>query len=169
MSFETTALLIAWVAIVLLALVVAGLVRQVHALNHGAPRSPEIGLQPGSTAPNASRLEHVPGEPLLVLFLSTECGTCSDIFEVVRKMPVAASIRAVYEAGGPAEDPGELRIIDNAKGLFTSFRVPVTPYAVLIDSNARVSKAEPVGSTRALMPLVNDLPVPAQKITEDAQ
>jgi len=39
-SFETSALVVTWVALLLLAFVVAGLVRQVHALSSGAGARP---------------------------------------------------------------------------------------------------------------------------------
>src|ERR671922_19038 len=51
MSFQTSALLVTWAVLLLLALVVAGLVRQVHALGRGVPQAAALGPAPGSPAP----------------------------------------------------------------------------------------------------------------------
>jgi hypothetical protein len=47
MTFQTSALILSWVAILLLALVVSGLIRQVHALAAGPRR---VGPRPGAPA-----------------------------------------------------------------------------------------------------------------------
>ena len=44
MSFQTSALILSWIAILLLALVVSGLVRQVHALSNGTVGRPAPGI-----------------------------------------------------------------------------------------------------------------------------
>ncbi|MCP9978484.1 MauE/DoxX family redox-associated membrane protein [Actinomadura madurae] len=74
MTFQTSALLLSWVAILLLALVVAGLVRQVHALGQGASPRPGPGPAPGTRAPAFERLG-----PGLLLFLDRDCGVCTDV------------------------------------------------------------------------------------------
>lgn len=160
MSFETTAVLVAWIAIVLLSLVVAGLIRHVHALGLGAHREPVpplIRLPTGAPAPGFDRLAPMPTEPVLLLFLSTECPSCAAVLAEVRRLagrsPVA--IRVLF-AGPPmvgAETSG-VPVFSGEADLFTTYGVPATPFAVLIDSGGRIRQATPAGSARALRDLI---------------
>jgi hypothetical protein len=159
MSFETTAVLVAWIAIVLLSLVVAGLIRHVHALGLGArdPAPPLIRLRVGAPAPGFDRLAPIPTEPVLLLFLSTECPSCAAVLAEVRRLagrsPVA--IRALF-AGPPvvgAETSG-VPVYSGEADLFTTYGIPATPFAVLIDPAGRIRQAVPVGSARAVRDLI---------------
>lgn len=154
MSFTTTALLLTWVALVLLALVVAGLVRQVHQLTRG-PGEQETGLRTGMPAPTLEHLAPEPDAPTLVLFLSDECPACRDVFQESLELTGAPPIRAVFT--GAALDgvaPANMRVLTDQDDLFTAYRVPATPYAVLVGVDGRVRTAEPVGSVRALHALI---------------
>jgi hypothetical protein len=155
MSFETTALLVTWVALALLALVVAGLVRQVHHLTR-APRTPDdVGLTTGMPAPHLDRLVPQPGRPTLLLFLGDECPTCHDIFEEALGLTGAPPIRALFFDGALDVAPPDNMLIFARQGdLFQEYQVPATPYAVLVGSDGRVRTAEPVGSVRALHGLI---------------
>ncbi|MEU5882352.1 hypothetical protein [Spirillospora sp. NPDC047279] len=150
MSFQTSALLLSWVAIVLLALVVAGLVRQVHALGQaaaggGGPRPSPLGLAPGSPAPAFDRLG-----PGLLLFLDVDCGVCADVLEAAGSL--GRPVHAIF--AGPAPDtPGVTVLAHEQDGLFAAYAVPATPFAVVVDAGGRVRTAEPVGSPDALRDL----------------
>jgi hypothetical protein len=156
MSFETTALLVTWAALVLLALVVAGLVRQVHQLTQG-PRTREPGPAAGSPAPGLDRLGAEPGRATLLLFLSEDCPACQDVFHEAVGMTGGPATRAVFaeEAIG-AEAPPNMRILSGQRELFTAYQIPATPYGVVVGADGRVRTAEPVGSTRALHALVTE-------------
>ncbi|HEY0636019.1 MAG TPA: hypothetical protein VGD67_00080, partial [Pseudonocardiaceae bacterium] len=68
MSFQTSALLLSWVAILLLALVVSGLVRQVHALTSGnAALGRRVGPAVGTAAPRWAELAPAAPVPTLLL------------------------------------------------------------------------------------------------------
>lgn len=154
MSFETTALLVTWVAIVLLGLVVAGLIRQVHALRRG-PRTPEMGLDHGMPAPQFARLAPVTGRPTLLLFLSNDCGSCDDVLHEALGLAADHPVRAIFrtEATEVKAPPGML-IFAGERELFDEYKVPATPFAVLADENGRVEAAVPVGSVRGLRDLL---------------
>jgi hypothetical protein len=156
MSFETTALLVTWVALVLLALVVAGLVRQVHQLTQG-PRTHGLGLQAGAPAPALDLLGAEPGRATLLLFLSEDCPACQDVFEEALGIGGGPATRAVFaqEAIG-ADPPANMRILSGQKDLFTAYQVPATPYGVVVGADGRVRTAEPVGSVRGLHALVTE-------------
>jgi hypothetical protein len=156
MSFETTALLVTWVALVLLALVVAGLVRQVHQLTQG-PRTREPGPRAGTAAPSLDVLAAEPGRATLLLFLSQDCPVCHDVFEEALGIGGAPATRAVF--AGEAIDavpPANMRILSGQKELFTAYQVPATPYGVIVGADGRVRTAEPVGSVRGLRGLVTE-------------
>lgn len=146
MSFQNSALLLSWVAILLLALVVAGLVRQVAALTRGATAPSVLGPAPGTPAPAFDRLG-----PGLLLFLDRDCGVCTDVLAAAESLdrPVQVAF-----AGAPAATSPELTVhADEQDGLFAAYDVPATPFAVLIDPGGRVRAAEPVGSPDALRAL----------------
>ncbi|GGT66781.1 hypothetical protein [Actinomadura citrea] len=147
MSFQNSALLLSWAAILLLALVVAGLVRQVHALGRGASRPAGLGPAAGAPAPAFDRLG-----PGLLLFLDRECGVCADVLAAV---PIGRPLHAIF-AGPPPDEaprPGVTVLAGEQDGLFADYRVPATPFAVLVGADGRVRAAEPVGSPEALRAL----------------
>lgn len=148
MSFQNTALLLSWAAILLLALVVAGLVRQVHALSRTAPHhTTGLGPAPGAPAPAFERLG-----PGLVLFLDAECGVCTEVLEAAATLE--GPLHAVF-SGPPAGGvpPGATVLPGEQDGLFAAYGVPATPFAVLVGTDGRVRAAEPVGSPEALREL----------------
>jgi hypothetical protein len=156
MSFETTALLVTWVALVLLALVVAGLVRQVHALTRG-PRTREPGPRIGTPAPGLDRLGTEPGRPTLLLFLSEDCPVCHDVFQEALGLPGGPATRAIFAAEAiDAAPPANMRVLAGHEDLFTAYQIPATPYGVIVGADGRVRTAEPVGSVRGLHALVTE-------------
>jgi hypothetical protein len=156
MSFDTTALLVTWVALVLLALVIAGLVRQVHHLTQG-PRTRDLGLRTGTPAPALDLVLAEPGQATLLLFLSEDCQVCHDIFQEALGLDGAPATRAIFaqEAIG-ADPPPNMTVLSRQAELFTAYQVPATPYGVIIGADGRVRTAEPVGSVRGLHTLVTD-------------
>lgn len=148
MSFQTSALLLSWVAILLLALVVAGLIRQVHALSgtgRTAPARPAPGPETGVAAPGFDRLG-----PGLVLFLDRDCGICEEVLALAEP-----PLRAVF--AGPAPDsaaPGVTVLANEGDRLFEDYRVPATPFAVVLTDDGRVGRAAPVGSPGSLRELL---------------
>jgi hypothetical protein len=156
MSFETTALLLTWVALVLLALVVAGLVRQVHQLTQG-PRSRELGLPVGSPAPALDAVEAEPGRATLLLFLSEDCPVCHDVFEEALVQSSGPATRAIFaQRAIDGEPPVNMRVLAGQEDLFTAYKVPATPYGVIVGADGSVRTAEPVGSVRGLHHLVTE-------------
>ncbi|WP_433462885.1 hypothetical protein [Spirillospora sp. CA-128828] len=148
MSFQNSALLLSWAAILLLALVVAGLVRQVHALGRGASPPAGLGLAPGARAPAFDRLG-----PGLLLFLDRDCGVCADVLAAAGSLD--GPLHAIF-AGPPPGDasrPGMTVLGGEQDGLFADYRVPATPFAVLVGADGRVRATEPVGSPEALREL----------------
>lgn len=154
MSFETTALLVTWAALALLALVVAGLVRQLHHLVQGAA-TPGTGPAAGAPAPGLELLAPEPGRTTLLLFLGDDCPACRDIFEETLRLAEAPPTRALFSGRALAGEPPErVRVLSDQDDLFTLYEVPATPFAVLVGPDGRIRAAEPVGSVRTLHALV---------------
>lgn len=156
MDFVTSALILSWIAIFLLALVVSGLIRQVHQLSKGSRRVDRVGVSTGTTAPDARRLLGDSGG--MLLFLSPTCGVCSDVLDEAAQWindagADPAQIQAVY-ADAPKEHP-VIAVAGGRSDLFDRYDVVVTPYAVVIDDTATVTRSEPVGSRNALRQLLN--------------
>lgn len=172
MSFEVTALLVTWVAILLLGLVVSGLVRQVHALASGRVRvrADEIGLRQGTQAPEFARLAPRAGAGTagtLLLFLSEGCGSCDEAMDEVAALAARGAlrdvaVRALYPARPPAGRAGgngtgagpAVQVLGGEAPLFERYQVPATPFAVVVDGSGRVARSEPVGSRHTLRELI---------------
>ncbi|MGI8333145.1 hypothetical protein ACRYCC_24595 [Actinomadura scrupuli] len=149
MSFEMTALLLSWVAILLLSLVVAGLVRQVHAIGQG-PRPTALGLDTGSQAPGFERFG-----PGLLLFLSADCAACPDVLAAAESLtgPADPPVHALFAGAAlPAE---RVTVHADEPALFEAYKIPATPFAVVVGESGRVTVSEPVGSPGALRELLN--------------
>jgi hypothetical protein len=164
MDFVTSALILSWVAIALLGLVVARLVRQVHELQQGgAIRQPRrIGLPIGETAPGLDALDPKPGQAMLLLFLSIGCRTCREVLaEAVDQVQAGLEIRVLYAGAAPAGsiEVGGVSITaySGQAALFERYDAVATPFAVLVDADGRVVRSEPLGSRDAARRLLASL------------
>ncbi|WBB80524.1 hypothetical protein O7606_03815 [Micromonospora sp. WMMD882] len=161
MSFQTSALILTWVAILLLALVVSGLVRQVHALTGGAaPRRPEsVGLPPGAPAPGLAALAPTPPTgPLVLLFLDSGCATCAEVLDEAAAQASRAglAVRILYRQDPPPHATGlPVTVLAGQAELFDRYDAVATPFATVVDPPGRVRHAEPVGSRAALRRLLD--------------
>lgn len=177
MTFQTSALIMSWVAILLLALVVSGLVRQVHALSAGvAGRTEPVGLPAGALAPGLVRLAPDPlapdrlapdrlapdqlarRRPVLLLFLSADCRTCGEVLDEAARNAHGSglAIHALYAGPAPAETPGlPVAVHGEQADLFERYDAIATPFAVMIDQDGRVVQSAPLGSAAALNTLLD--------------
>jgi len=157
MSFQTSALIVTWTALLLLALVVSGLVRQVHTLSAGGVRRQDrLGPRPGSPVPELGRLDVRP--PAVLLFLSEECRTCAAVLDEAGRLaaPDEPELHAVYAGAVPAGPrPPAVAVHGWQADLFERYDAVVTPFAVVVGRDGRVARSEPVGSPVALRELLN--------------
>lgn len=166
MSFQTSALILSWVAILLLALVVSGLVRQVHALSSGiVQRRPEsVGLRPGSPAPGFATLTPAPpAVPLVLLFLDPDCGTCADVLAEATSQAERADLefRILYRDSAPTQAAGlPITVLGGQAEMFERYDALATPFATVISQAGRVLRAEPLGSRTALRRLLDEFDSP---------
>lgn len=161
MSFQTSALILSWIAILLLALVVSGLVRQVHALSTGTVGRPgSVGLRPGSPAPRFRDLAPPSPATLVLLFLDPGCATCDHLLDAaaahIRRTDVV--LRVLYRDTVPpraADLP--MTVLGEQADLFDRYDAIATPFAVVIDATGRIRRSEPVGSGVALRHLLDEV------------
>ncbi|XTZ14791.1 TlpA family protein disulfide reductase [Micromonospora echinospora] len=167
MSFQTSALILSWIAILLLALVVSGLVRQVHALSSGmVQRRPEsVGLPAGTPAPGFAGLAPVPpAVPLVLLFLDPDCGTCAQVLAEAadRAGRGGLEFRVLYRDDAPARAAGlPVTVLTGQAELFDRYDAVATPFATVVDRSGRVLRAEPLGSRAALRRLLDEFDSPS--------
>ncbi|MCL7461056.1 hypothetical protein AB0I85_13805 [Micromonospora echinofusca] len=166
MSFQTSALILSWIAILLLAFTVSGLVRQVHALSSGAvQRRPEsVGLRPGTPAPGIARLAPAaPTVPLVLLFLAPDCGTCTEVLAEAtdhHERP-GLEFRVLYREDPPARAAqSPITVLGGQAELFERYDAIATPFATVVDRAGRVLRAEPIGSRAALHRLLDEVDSP---------
>ncbi|SCL31594.1 hypothetical protein GA0070624_4296 [Micromonospora rhizosphaerae] len=159
MSFQTSALILSWIAILLLALVVSGLVRQVHALSNGAVGRPaSVGLRPGSPAPRFRDLAPPAPNTLVLLFLVPSCTTCGQLLDEAAEQSqrTDAVLRVLYRQAVPPQAADlPMTVLGEQGDLFDRYDVIATPFAVVIDATGRIRRSEPVGSRAALRHLLD--------------
>jgi len=154
-SFMATALVLAWVAIILLTLSVAGLMRQVHLLL--TERAAE-----GAPAPAYPGVPTVPADLIaaggerIVLFASTTCVACTEVMPVLLDACRGddRSCLVVTSSTRHPEWPDGLTYRENAADLFERFGIVATPHALRIVDTTVVASA-PVGSVAALRALID--------------
>jgi hypothetical protein len=159
-SFQTSALVLAWVAIVLLALGLAGLLRQVQLLSRGrvggadgpaattahTPRD-LVGFRLPRQGPLAGLVDPVAHRTVLA-FVSPGCPSCTQTLERLAATPdvAAGSVAVVAVSTGsctPAETAlaGTGRCVPRGRGLLERLRVPATPYLVAVDADGTLVAA----------------------------
>lgn len=163
MSFLQSAVLLAWVAIVLLALGYAGLLRQVTLLTRGqagggtatssaaagAPRStrdlvgfrlPAHGDLPDLVEPGAHRTA--------VVFVSPGCSSCAVTLTGLTEVPDVrdGSVAVVAVSTGSCEPAvralaGTGRCLSEGRSLLEALHVPATPYLMALDGAGTIVAA----------------------------
>lgn len=153
MSFEGTALLVAWVAILLLAFGLAGLMRQVHLLRHalygeglGYPESVPNDILPTIRAKDSNI-------PAVLLFVDSECATCQEIIPSIEAAARRIGERLDFvllfrHAAHTAKS--SVHYIEHQHRLFKALAVTATPTAILVDPSGRVLSRTPIGSIDSL-------------------
>lgn len=153
MSFLTAVLTLAWLAIIVLAFALAGVLRQLHdireAMRHGRGLPPRY----GSAAIPALRSTSSANRTVL-LVVDDACATCRLIFPEyaaqARDIPDREFRVLTYSAGSRSWLDGAGVRVDVDPDSFQQLDLPWRPALVLIDSDGSVLDARPVGSVQSL-------------------
>lgn len=162
MTFTSSALVLAWVAIVLLALGLAGLLRQVslltRQLEHGSGDGAAQGLGQGQGRRSArttrelvgfrapedvlDRVLHDGAHRTVVAFVSPGCSSCSLTLRALasEESVAAGSVGLTLVSTGScdpgladAEGAGRVACVPRGRDLMDLLAVPATPYLVALD------------------------------------
>jgi len=151
MTTTTAAIVLAWIAIAMLTLATAGLLRRVNQLSsrttlQAEPADSVTGLQ----LPISRYVDNFEGgfeggrAGVLLLFLSPSCATCQTAIDSVAAAApagdrVAAAVRE--STTEPLRVPDGWTSIPSASGLFQILRVPATPYLVRLGPDGTILDA----------------------------
>lgn len=159
MSFLQSAVLLAWVALVLLALGLAGLLRQVTVLTRGQAG----GMAPAGGSPRSTRdlvgfrlpahgelaaLVEPGAHRTVVVFVSPGCSSCAMTLGGLAEVADvrAGSVALVAVSTGSCEPARESlagggRCIAQGRALLDQLHVPATPYLLALDAGGTVVAA----------------------------
>lgn len=152
MDFETAALLLSWLAIALLGLAMAGLVRQVQWLTAGGRSLQHVGPTIGSYALPLAGIDYAAARETVVVFLTADCPLCGRIAPDATALAASTAgddVRVIVAHVGADHvgGPGTARV---SEAELKQWRVSVTPFAVRVGSDSRVMEAAPIESPTSL-------------------
>jgi thiol-disulfide isomerase/thioredoxin len=162
MSFQSAALLLAWIAIVILAFALAGLLRSVRALVAGrTPHTLRVGPAPGaSLAEIVDVAELGSGRPTVLLFADESCSVCKAVFpkfndlaETYRELSFGLMVSG--ETNGFRSEHVVVRA--SQQSLFDALAIRMTPFALSLNQDGTILEAEPAGSNERLESMVRRL------------
>ena len=155
MSLEMTLIVLAWIAILLLGLAMAGILRQLHGIvSARQPAHPRMGPLVGKPAPPLERGPRWGPRGSVLLFVDAECVACGQVLPEYGIL--AHSNRNLQFLSVFREERNGLRVDKPVEVLtqqgeaFERYQVRVTPLAVAVGSDGRVLDSEPIGSVIAL-------------------
>lgn len=143
-----------WAVIALLALGMAGIMRQVNTLVAARGfRVQTVGPRLGSLAPEIDGLKEFSAQNSLLVFAAAECEACNEAIEKLsaslERQELSEIIVALYAGSADGYENDRISILENQEAAFAAFEVPVTPFAVRI-SDGIIRQAGPIGGTRLL-------------------
>lgn len=157
MSFESSALLLAWVAIVLLAFAMAGLLRQIQAVAVPASRLPGLGPPVGTLVPAILPQAGSWSWPRLLLFVDPDCTSCAALLphvESLARRPDGPAITILVSGDVATFRSDHSTVLLRCDEDFERFAVTVTPLGVLVGDDGRLVASAPLGSPAALQELI---------------
>jgi len=161
MTFQSTALLLAWLAIALLGLALSGLLRQVHSLRTD-PMPLEVSVSSNQIARLPSVPELIPQNAGLTvaLFSDPGCASCSrllPVFDSIAADSRDAEFTILFAGAGNGVQSDRIRLLRDQQQLFEKLRIPVTPFVVAVDAEGTVRGSSPVGSPTLLELFVRNM------------
>jgi len=156
MEFETAAIMLSWLAIALLGLAMAGLMRQVQWLTAGGRSLQRVGPTTGTYALALPGVEYTAARQTVVVFLSDDCPLCAQLAPEANELARTTAdedVRVVVARVG-SNRPDEVGTISISEEQLGLWRVSVTPFAVHVGHDGRVADAKPLESVASLRRLV---------------
>jgi hypothetical protein len=154
LDFDTSALILAWVVIVLLSLGMAGILRQVQAL--ASRRSDGVGgMGPivGTKLRVMDGVVDLDADVSILVFLDTQCESCQWVLPELGERRIHSPqvrIRALYRGLASGEAIGDVDVVDEQDAVFRRLGISATPFAVGVTSSGRVVASDVIGSPAGL-------------------
>lgn len=159
MSFETSALMLAWIAITLLAFAVAGILRQLALIRAGRPSDMPLGPPLGSQVSIGNGIAlRFPDKSAVLLFADTSCAGCEQLMPRLSEFSRSEQgleFVALFRTESLALDSGHLQVLEHQSKTFEELHIPVTPFGVTLSSSGAVVDAAPLGSISRLEQFVS--------------
>ena len=160
-SFELSALLVTWIAILLLAFGMSGILRQLRALQASRSTVP-FGLPSGLRAPRLTGVDdRWPHRSSLLVFMDTACSSCErllgELGQVAEEVTDKIDLAVVFPSASKHTVPPNVRLFTSQAEAFEQFEVPLVPYAVALREDGVVLGGGPVGSIELLRRRVKEL------------
>lgn len=150
MSVETSALVLAWIAILVLAFAMAGLLRRIELMREDlVVPGHRVGLPPGTDARGLLPIELDQHLPTLLLFADATCDSCETVLpelsRFAERVDGDAAVLIVSRPPGLRTDCSAVKtVVDDAP--FDDFRITLVPAAAGIGRGGSLITTEPVGS-----------------------
>lgn len=157
MTFEMTALILSWGAILLMGLALSGIVRQVRYLTSIAtPGAGPYAHLLGKPAPSVTR-STTEAKPQVLLFVNAECEVCEErlkeLDQIAQSSPNVA-FGALFAGPLNGFRSRHLKMHPEQDLLFEAMKIPITPFGIATRTDGVISFASPIGSADALKQLV---------------
>lgn len=160
LDFETSALALSWVAIVLLAFSMAGILRYVHLVVEDRNKGVIVGPAVGTKLASVEGLTNGIGSRLsLLMFLDTNCEACEWVLPQLDRVPIqedGISIRALYRGAVGEEELSDspVEVLQKQNDIFRRLGVTATPFGLGITPSGHVVAADVIGSPATLQSFV---------------
>lgn len=162
MTLLSSAVVLAWIALVLIAFALAGLLRRVQSLSDRLEGGASIAGQHrvsemiGQAAPRLEHRDLDTNRSTLLLFSSTSCDVCkervAELEQIASTTPATKFAVVLPDAANGLDTT--LSVFDGERAAFSAFNVPATPFAVVISKNGRIVDTALVGGVGTLAQLV---------------
>jgi hypothetical protein len=94
------------------------------------------------------------------LFVDTSCDVCAQSLRVAEELAAAGAGQVRFLAVFPADADGfrqqRVEVIEHAQEAFEQYRIPLTPFGVVIGGDGRVERTSALGSEALVRQLVDD-------------
>lgn len=160
-SLVLAALAVSWIAVALLALVVANLHFRLAHLERARPAAAEhtpFGHLLGRDLVEVLGPRVAPGTRLAVV-LSSDCASCERILTALREAMPPPPLALLWRDGTPPAPPplpAGATIVEDGAEVAQALGVLVTPFALVADAAGRIVRAAPVGRLEALTELLTE-------------
>jgi thiol-disulfide isomerase/thioredoxin len=168
MSFESTAILVSWVAIAALALGMAGMLRQIRQLTF-LLRDRESSFGPPAGDPLLPPLS-IPEVPIhrtsLLFFADSDCPSCHELLPKLDELASAHTSVQFFVLFRDASNgfmSDKVEIVQGQGETFDRLRVRITPFGVLASSEGIVLASSPLGSVAALERLLQSISMAGER------